>query len=88
MSTDVISPMPASFPSRLANSPLWPLAEAQYGDLHRLIGVLEVVPYNTPVARLGRTYRLIRDAHGGCMITQDGVIVATGNLSEGESNGN
>ena len=55
---------------------------ASASDLQRLCAVLEVFPYNTPVRRLGHEYRLIRDAHGGCIVTQDGVIVVAANLSE------
>lgn len=78
--SDVISPMPRTFPERLAKSRLRP--DCTCTDIQRLCAVLEVFPYNAPVSRLGHEYRLIRDAHGGCVITQDGVIVATGNLSE------
>jgi hypothetical protein len=81
--SDVISPMPRSFPRQLAKSPLRS-AFASTTDLQRLCAVLEVFLYNTPVKRFGREYRLIRDTHGGCLITQDGVIVASGNLSENE----
>ena len=78
--SETVSPMPKSFPERLAKSRLRP--DCTCTDIHRLCAVLEVVPYNTPVQRFGREYRLIRDAHGGCVITQDGVIVAGANLSE------
>jgi hypothetical protein len=44
--------------------------------------VCEVLPYNTPVTRFGCTYHLIRDAHGGVFLTQDGVMIAGGNLRE------
>ena len=71
------------FPVRLALSPLKPPVATRH-DVERLVGVLQVVPYNTPVRRFGVEYRLIRDAHGGCMVTQDGVIVAGGNISQGE----
>ena len=30
----------------------------------------------------GCTYHLIRDAHGGVFLTQDGVMIAGGNLRE------
>ena len=81
--SDVISPMPRSFPKQLAKSQL----RSEFATvtcLQRLCAVLEVFPYNTPVKRFGREYRLIRDAHNGCVITQNGVIVAGGNLSENE----
>jgi hypothetical protein len=77
--SDVISPMQDCM-EQLAKSKLRP--SCTYNDLQRLCAVLEVFPYNTPVRRLGHEYRLIRDAHGGCIVTQDGVIVAAANLSE------
>jgi hypothetical protein len=79
--SDIISPMPRSFPRQLKES----LLRSEFSsavDLQRLCAVLEVFPYNTPVVRFGREHRLIRDDHGGCIITQNGVPVAIGNLSE------
>jgi hypothetical protein len=77
--SDVISPMQDCM-EQLAKSKLRP--SCTYNDLQRLCAVLEVFPYNTPVVRFGREHRLIRDDHGGCIITQNGVPVAIGNLSE------
>ena len=85
--SDIISPMPHSFPVLMGASKLWP-GDSTVTDIHRLCAVLEVFPYNTPVRRLGHEYRLIRDAHGGCIVTQDGVIVAAANLLENKDAAN
>jgi hypothetical protein len=53
--SDIISPMPRSFPRQLKES----LLRSEFSsavDLQRLCAVLEVFPYNTPVVRFGRNH--------------------------------
>ena len=82
MSGEIISPYPKSLVTAVINSPLFKTAESEIYEAWRLFAVLETLPYNSPVVRHGHTYHLICDAHGGVILTQDGVVLGGSNLSE------
>jgi hypothetical protein len=84
VNTDVISPLPVQWTA--VNFLCRNVAPGFSRDeIAALLGVLEVVPYNTPVRRGKYEFRVVRDQHGTAVLTRGGHIFATGHL--GESNG-
>lgn len=84
VNTDIISPIPDnwSVPSLHCRN----LAPGFSRDeVAALLGVLQVVPYNTPVRRGKHEFRLVRDQHGTVALLRGSYIFITGHL--GESNG-
>lgn len=71
----IVALVPPHFAADILASPLKP-EEADAASVERLLGAIEMLQYNTPVARFGRVYHLIVDRMGGMVLTQNGNIIA------------
>ncbi len=80
INTEIISRIPINFVTELMGPIVF--NKILPFQAERIIAILEIVPYNTPVVRWGHEYRVICDTRGYTVLTQDGVIIAHASLVE------
>jgi hypothetical protein len=78
INTEIISRIPINFVTELMGPAIF--GKVLPFQAERIVAILEIVPYNTPVVRWGNEYRAICDTRGYTVLTRDGVIIAHASL--------
>ncbi len=80
INTAIVSRIPINFVTELMGPVT--LGKVLPFQAERIVAILEIVPYNTPVVRWGHEYRAICDTRGYTVLTRDGVIISSASLLE------